>query len=59
MIELKSDMLDLLSLSIKPKNAKSFIFVCWYQPPTAVVDDAAFENLKEKLYGSWLRKKRK
>ena len=48
-IELKSDKLELLSLRIKPKNAKSFIFVCWYRPPTSVVDNAAFENLREIL----------
>ena len=49
-IELKSDKLELLSLRIKPKNAKSFIFVCWYRPPTSVVDDAAFENLRGILH---------
>ena len=46
---MKSDKLELLSLRIKPKNAKSLIFVCWYRPPTSVVDDAAFENLREIL----------
>ena len=46
-IELENDKLELLSLRIKPKNAKSFILVCWYRPPTSVVDDAAFENLRE------------
>ena len=48
-IELKYDKLELLSLRIKPKNAKSFILVCWYRPPTSVVDDAAFKNLIEIL----------
>ena len=48
-IELKNDKLELLSLRIKPKNAKSFILVCWYRSPTSVVDDAAFENLSEIL----------
>ena len=43
--QLKSDRLELLSLRIKPKITYFFIFVCWYRPPTSVVDDAAFENL--------------
>ena len=46
-IELKSDKLELLSLRIKPKNARSFVFVCWYRPPTSVVDEHG-ENSSQK-----------
>ena len=46
-IKLRSDKIELLSLEIKPKNARSFFLVCWYRPPTASVDEIAFENLRE------------
>ena len=39
--------MELISLEIAPKHAKSFLVVCWYRPPTA--DDAAFDNLREVL----------
>ena len=41
-IKLKSDKLELLSLEIKPTNARSFFLVCWYRPPTTSVDETAF-----------------
>ena len=46
-VRIKIDKLELISLEIAPKHAKSFLVVCWYRPPTA--DDAAFENLREVL----------
>ena len=46
-VRIKSDKLELISLGIAPKHAKSFLVVCWYRPLTA--DDAAFENLREVL----------
>ena len=46
-MRIKSDNLELISLEIAPKHAKSFLVVCWYRPPTA--DDAAFENHREVL----------
>ena len=46
-MRIKSDNLELISLEIALKHAKSFLVVCWYRPPTA--DDAAFEKLREVL----------
>ena len=46
-VRIKSEDLELISLEIAPKHAKSFLVVCWYRPPTA--DDAAFDNLREVL----------
>ena len=44
-VRIKCENLELISLEIAPKHAKSFLVVCWYRPPTA--DDAAFDNLRE------------
>ena len=49
-MRIKSDNLELTSLEIATKHAKSFLFVSWYRPPTA--DDAAFEDLREVLKNS-------
>ena len=46
-VRIKSDNLELISLEIAPKHAKSFLVVCWHRPPTA--DDVAFENFREIL----------
>ena len=48
-IKIRSDELEILSLEIKPTNARSFLLVCWYSPPTFSVDETAFENLRETL----------
>ena len=45
-VEQQMDNLEIISLEIKPKTAKSFFRVSWYRPPTANVDDVTFENLK-------------
>ena len=48
-IKQRCDKLELLALDVKPKNAKSLFFICWYRPPTSSVDETAFENLRETL----------
>ena len=49
-IKIKSDKLELISLEVSHNiHAKSLHLVCWYRPPTAGVDEFAFENLREIL----------
>ena len=46
-IKLNSDKLELISLEVSQNiHARSFHLVCWYRPPTAGVDELAFENLR-------------
>ena len=48
--KLKGDKLELIALEVSPSDhARPFVIVCWYRPPTAGVDDTAFENLREIL----------
>ena len=50
--KIKSDKLELISLEVSQNiYAKSLHLVCWYRPPTAGVDEFAFENLREILKG--------
>ena len=46
---MKSEKLELLSVEISPPQAKSFLVVCWYRPPTSGVDEESFENLRDTL----------
>ena len=46
-MKIKSENLGLISLKIAPKQARTFLVVCRYRPPTA--EDATFENLREVL----------
>ena len=48
-VKLKSEKLELLSIEISPTQAKSFLIVCWYRPPTSRVDEESFENLRDTL----------
>ena len=49
-IKLTSDKLELIALEVSPSDhARPFAIVCWYRPPTAGIDDTAFENLREIL----------
>ena len=49
-IKLSSDKLELIALEVSPSDhARPFVIVCSYRPPTAGVDDTAFENLREIL----------
>ena len=48
-VDHQMNSLDLLSIEIKPKKARSFFLVSWYQPPTSNVDDGTFENLRAVL----------
>ena len=48
-VDQQMNSLELLSLEIKPKKARSFFLVSWYRPPTAIVDDGTFENLRAVL----------
>ena len=51
-IKIKSDKLELISLEVSHNiHAKSLHLVCWYRPPTAGVDELAFEYLREILKG--------
>jgi len=48
--KIKSDKLKLISLEVSQNiHAKSLHIVCWYRPPTAGIDEFAFENLREIL----------
>ena len=47
-IKLTSNKLELIALEVSPSyHARPFVIVCWYRPPTAGIDDTAFENLRE------------
>ena len=48
-VKLKSEKLELLTVEISPTQAKSFLVVCWYRPPTSGVDEESFENLRDTL----------
>ena len=49
-LKLISDELELIALEVSHSNfARSFHVICWYRPPTASVDYAAFEELEKIL----------
>ena len=49
-IKLTGDKLELIALELSPSDhARPFVIVCWYRPPTAGIDDTAFENLRQIL----------
>ena len=51
-IKIKSDILEPISLEVSQNiHAKVLHLMCWYGPPTAGVDEFAFENLREILKG--------
>ena len=51
-IKIKSEKLELISLEVSHDiHAKSLHLVCLYRPPTADVEEFAFENLREILKG--------
>ena len=51
-IKIKSDKLELISFKVSQNiHAKSLHIVCWYRPPTAGVDEFAFDNLREIVKG--------
>ena len=37
--------LEIIGIEIVPPNAKSYIVLCWYRPPTENTDDTTFEAL--------------
>ena len=48
-VKMKSEKLELLLVEISPTQAKSFLVICWYRPPTSGVDEESFENLRDTL----------
>ena len=49
-LKIISDELELIVLEVSHSNfARSFHVICWYRPPTASVDYAAFEELEKIL----------
>ena len=49
-IKLTKNKLDVIALEVSPSDhARPFAIACSYRPPTAGVNDTAFENLREIL----------
>ena len=47
--KIEREKLELLSIETSPTQAKSFLIVCRYRPPTSGVDEESFENLRKSL----------
>ena len=45
-IDITDQDLEVIGIEITPKNAKSFVILCWYRPPTDNQDSKSFDTLE-------------
>ena len=45
-LDITDQDLEAIGIEITPKNAKSFVTLCWYRPPTDNEDSKSFDTLE-------------